>query len=187
MPKKRLLKEDVINAVAASISIRQAMIKLGYHSSSGGSGTYLYRKIREWGLDTSHMLGQRANSGVNKKGGPKKKTAADILIYHANGQRNRALQLRRGLDEIGRPYKCASCGINDWMGNKIVLEVEHKDGDFQNDREENLEYLCPNCHSQTPTYCHYKNGRLGKMENPSDLGSEFSGFESPVAYQISRM
>lgn len=50
--------------------------------------------------------------------------------------------------------KCARCGwheINPSTG-KSPLEIEHIDGDYQNNNEENLILLCPNCHSLTPTY-----------------------------------
>lgn len=50
--------------------------------------------------------------------------------------------------------KCARCGwceINKFT-NKIPLEVEHIDGDFSNNREDNLILLCPNCHSLTATW-----------------------------------
>ena len=49
-------------------------------------------------------------------------------------------------------YHCAMCGINEWNGKKIVLELEHKDGNSLNYNRDNLECLCPNCHSQTSTY-----------------------------------
>jgi 5-methylcytosine-specific restriction endonuclease McrA len=49
-------------------------------------------------------------------------------------------------------YFCWGCGISSWMDKPITLELEHKDGDSTNNKEENLEILCPNCHSQTPTY-----------------------------------
>lgn len=49
--------------------------------------------------------------------------------------------------------KCASCGIDEWCGQKLTLQVDHKDGDNTNDARENLEALCPNCHSLTPTFC----------------------------------
>lgn len=55
--------------------------------------------------------------------------------------------------------KCAHCGITEHNGKPLVLELEHKDGDSDNNRPENLECLCPNCHSQTPTY---KNRNKGK-------------------------
>ena len=44
------------------------------------------------------------------------------------------------------------CGITEWNNKKIVLELEHKDGNSENNDLVNLELLCPNCHSQTPTY-----------------------------------
>jgi 5-methylcytosine-specific restriction endonuclease McrA len=46
-------------------------------------------------------------------------------------------------------YKCKNCGIAKWQGNPIVLELEHIDGNNRNNSIENLELLCPNCHSQT--------------------------------------
>lgn len=48
--------------------------------------------------------------------------------------------------------KCSCCGIIDWNSKSIVLDLEHKDGNPYNDRGSNLCLLCPNCHSQTPTY-----------------------------------
>jgi 5-methylcytosine-specific restriction endonuclease McrA len=48
--------------------------------------------------------------------------------------------------------KCNLCGIDDWLGKPISLELEHKDGNHYNNLRDNLEALCPNCHSQTPTF-----------------------------------
>jgi 5-methylcytosine-specific restriction endonuclease McrA len=54
-------------------------------------------------------------------------------------------------EEFG--YKCVECGIGDtYNGKPITLQLEHKDGDCSNNKLENLSLLCPNCHSQTPTY-----------------------------------
>ena len=49
-------------------------------------------------------------------------------------------------------YKCAVCGIIDWNNKKLVLELEHIDGNSDNNALENLCLICPNCHSQTDTY-----------------------------------
>lgn len=49
-------------------------------------------------------------------------------------------------------YKCNSCSIDSWNGQSITLEVNHKDGKSSNNVMSNLEFLCPNCHSQTDTY-----------------------------------
>ena len=55
--------------------------------------------------------------------------------------------------------KCAICGIDSWNGSSIILELDHKDGDHTNNKEKNLRCLCPNCHSQTPTYKAKNTGR----------------------------
>lgn len=47
---------------------------------------------------------------------------------------------------------CSECGISEWNGKPIVLELEHKDGNSENNSKENLCLLCPNCHSQTSTF-----------------------------------
>lgn len=47
---------------------------------------------------------------------------------------------------------CYTCGLTEWRGKPITLELEHIDGNSSNNKEENLELICPNCHSQTDTY-----------------------------------
>lgn len=54
-------------------------------------------------------------------------------------------------------YECKICGIDKWMGNKLILHIDHISGDRRDNRLENLRYLCPNCHSQQSTYCGKKN------------------------------
>jgi 5-methylcytosine-specific restriction endonuclease McrA len=59
---------------------------------------------------------------------------------------------RRLLKEL-KGYNCADCGIGEeYNGKPIVLEVNHIDGKSNNNTLDNLEFLCPNCHSQTDTY-----------------------------------
>jgi hypothetical protein len=48
--------------------------------------------------------------------------------------------------------KCNSCGLDKWLGENIILELEHKDGNNKNNNRENLEMICPNCHSLTLTW-----------------------------------
>ena len=47
--------------------------------------------------------------------------------------------------------KCNKCNLNEWLGNQIPLELEHKDGNHFNNKRENIEMLCPNCHALTTT------------------------------------
>ena len=57
---------------------------------------------------------------------------------------------RRVFEE--QDHKCAKCGIDEWQGSPISLELEHKDGNHCNNSRDNLEGLCPNCHSITSTW-----------------------------------
>ena len=64
--------------------------------------------------------------------------------------------------------KCSQCGwgeVNPYTGN-IPLEVHHNDGDYTNNKEENLDLLCPNCHSLTATYkkANVGNGRKDRKK-----------------------
>tara|TARA_R110000851_G_C12870142_1_gene544880 strand:+ start:79 stop:714 length:636 start_codon:yes stop_codon:yes gene_type:complete len=47
---------------------------------------------------------------------------------------------------------CSECGISEWNDKPISLDLDHINGVNNDHRIENLRYLCPNCHSQTPTY-----------------------------------
>lgn len=48
--------------------------------------------------------------------------------------------------------KCSKCGNYEWFGEKLILEIDHINGNHQDNNRENLVALCPNCHSITPTW-----------------------------------
>jgi hypothetical protein len=56
---------------------------------------------------------------------------------------------------------CQECGWSkvNLTTNKVPLQIEHIDGDWQNNVEGNLKLLCPNCHSLTPTYGYLNKGK----------------------------
>jgi hypothetical protein len=77
-----------------------------------------------------------------------------------DAKREKPKALRRALEDTGRPYLCAECGIGDsWNGRPLTLHVDHIDGQFWDCRIDNLRFLCPNCHGQTATYA----GRKSKQ------------------------
>jgi len=60
---------------------------------------------------------------------------------------------------------CENCGLDTWLGDKIPLQLHHKDGNHSNNKLENLQLLCPNCHSLTDTYAGRNKHKKIKPEN----------------------
>jgi Zn finger protein HypA/HybF involved in hydrogenase expression len=70
--------------------------------------------------------------------------SVDFSTLGIDGRRKRVI--------IEQSGKCNHCGIDEWRGESISLELEHRDGNHHNNARENLEAICPNCHSQTSTW-----------------------------------
>lgn len=156
MPKYgvRYQDEDIIAAVAASISVRAVMLSLGM-PESGGARQHLNQRIRSLELDTSHFVGQSARRGVSPVN---RRNFEEVLVRRdrEKGREDSAV-LRRAMLESGILYQCGveECPTRSdvfWEG--ITLEIDHKNGDAFDNCRENLWFLCPNCHSQQPTSSH---------------------------------
>ncbi len=88
--------------------------------------------------------------GKGHKPSPRRQHATEFLVQ---GNSVRAHFLRLRLIEDGlKEHCCDRCGLTDWMGEPIPLQLHHRNGDKHDNRLENLLILCPNCHAQTPNY-----------------------------------
>jgi 5-methylcytosine-specific restriction endonuclease McrA len=142
-------RELLAEAVVASTSVAGVMRYLGL-VWAGGTHAHISRRIKHFGLDTSHFTGS-----VHNKGQPAQNRLhwSEILVRRPTSARVKPHQLRRALVEYGVPYRCAACGLRDvWNSRPLVLHVDHIDGNRYDCRPENLRFLCPNCHSQTATW-----------------------------------
>ncbi|MEV0484878.1 HNH endonuclease [Streptomyces sp. NPDC050508] len=137
-------------AVASSRSIAGVLKLLGI-VDNGAARERLKRSVAAHDVSVGHFVGQGHRRGVP---GKDRKSAAQILVRLESGaSRTKTVQLRWALDDLGVPHICESCGIGDvWQGKRLVLEIDHINGDRLDNRRENLRYLCPSCHSQTKTF-----------------------------------
>ena len=181
-------REMLSEAVVASISMAGVLRHLGL-PQNGGAHAHLRRRIDKFGLDTSHFLGQGHGRGVAS---PRRLGHDEILVLRpADSKREKPTRLKRALEETGRPYRCAECGIGDsWHGRTLTLHVDHIDGRFWDCRPENLRFLCPNCHSQTATYAGRNRQRstrpyvrVDPQGNPVEV-SETDPLSEPEAVEV---
>lgn len=151
--KEKHTKIKLSNVVSQCISMSEVLKALGLRPG-GGSQAFIKRKINKHGIDTSHFLGQLTNSGSRHKG--YKKTWQETLVKSTSGSRKTARILRKALLDSGRAHRCENPGclvIDKWLEKHIILQIHHRDGDWLNNEPGNLQFYCPNCHSQTENYC----------------------------------
>ncbi|MEV3971043.1 HNH endonuclease signature motif containing protein [Streptomyces sp. NPDC050698] len=143
--------EELRSAVTASVSIAEVLRRLR-RPDSGTQRGHLRRWIAEDHLTTEHFLGQAHQRGKTRPTSARR--PEDVLVKQDGGRRTRTAVLRRALHETGMPAICAECGVGpEWLGKPMTLEVDHINGDWSDDRLENLRLLCPNCHAVTSTWC----------------------------------
>lgn len=143
-------KEVLGPAVQGSLSLAEVMRRLGLRWSGGLQG-HIKRCIKQAGLDTSHFLGQGRRKGESPKN---RLPWIEILVLRSSDElKQKTYILRRAMIESGIQHACSHCGGQpEWNGKPLVLQIEHKNGCWWDCRRENLEFLCPNCHSQTDTF-----------------------------------
>lgn len=159
---------EINDHIKSSSSRAEVLKKLKVASPSGG-GWYriLNRYIRYNSIDISHFNDSPWNKGKKFNLAPKIK---DEDFFKENSHASSHPLKRRFLRQPGVIYKCSECGLNSWQGKSISLHLDHKNGINNDNRLENLRLLCPNCHSQTVTYCRSQCGQ--RDSNPQHVVSK---------------
>lgn len=160
--KRTWSDNDLINAVKNADCLGTVIDILGL--VRGGSYKSIKAHIERLGIDTSHFLslielGQRARNSRKIK-------SKEELFVESGGyndyKRVKAIILQETLLE----YKCSICGIFEWNGQKLNLQMDHINGNKRDNRLENLRLLCPNCHSLTVNFCG-KNRKSQENKEPN--------------------
>ncbi|HEY4057175.1 MAG TPA: HNH endonuclease signature motif containing protein [Kofleriaceae bacterium] len=151
-------RERLQALVRESKSVTEVLAKLG-RPTSGRPHLDMTAQIRGGGFDLSHFRKGAWSRGLNAMTHPSIAKQAESSRYpdervfvenckvHIYGA-----PLARRLVRLGVEYCCVWCGISEWRGKPLRLHIDHINGINNDNRRENLRFLCPNCHSQTETY-----------------------------------
>ena len=138
-------KERIENAVKSADSYSEVLVILQIPKQGNNLST-LRKKIALYNIDTSHFTFKKQYKNRSLK----YISALDyIKRKNISSDKIKYKLLKEGILE----NKCACCGLTEWNGKPIVLQLHHIDGNHNNNDLDNLQLLCPNCHSQTENYC----------------------------------
>ena len=141
--KKYDWSEDKIKeAVSDNLNYKDVLRQLGI-PTTGNNSTTLKKKIVKFWIDTSHFTFA-----------PRHKCKKKPTQYYLteNSHCSRQVLKNRLIKDGYKSNVCEICGISDWNGHPLTMQLHHKDGDTSNNRLDNLMFICPNCHSQTENF-----------------------------------
>ena len=141
-----LTKEEILEFFERCESLRQIFAELGVNSNGSGSYRTFKKHCKKLGVEIPKF-----KKFYNYPRNTAKYTLDEILVENSTYSNSDRLKKRLIKEEL-MEYKCNECDIKKWNGKYIALHLEHKNGIHNDNRLENLELLCPNCHSQTKTY-----------------------------------
>lgn len=149
MNRKKWDTEQLISAVKTSTSVRQVIAKLGL-VEAGGNYQQVKDGISSLKLNVSHFTGQAWNRGKKGLGKPR----IDLRDILKNGSSFQSYKLKKRLFAAGlKEPKCEKCGwAQKTSDDRLPLELDHINGSRRDNRLNNLQILCPNCHSLQPTH-----------------------------------
>lgn len=148
--KYKFNKKELEEIVAQSLSIADICRALNIRPIGGNYKT-VKNKLLLWSIDSSHFTGRAWNVGARYKPFSKKIPLSEILngnILYTNTSKLKTRLIAENIKE----NKCEECGLTEWRGRKISLELHHNNGNNMDNKLENLKILCPNCHSLTDTF-----------------------------------
>ena len=142
-------KEEYEEAIKNSYSIAEALRYLGI-IDRGGNYKIIKNAAKKYNIDISHFKGCGWSNGLTLGHKETRVKLEDILVE--NSEYNSYRLKNRLFEEGFKECKCERCKRTEWEGEPIPLELHHKNGNNLDNRIENLQILCPNCHALTDNY-----------------------------------
>ena len=148
--KEYYQKDKLEQIVSESYSFAEALRKIGLRDVGSNFKT-IKKYVEEYNIDTSHFRGQTWNKGMGNTDYAAYNKLENILKENTN-YKSDTLKYRLVKEGL-KQWKCEKCGNEGvWEGKELVLELHHINGNHYDNRLENLQILCPNCHSQTDNF-----------------------------------
>lgn len=162
MAKRKWTDEDLIFHCQNSKNKTEVLKKLGLSFHNSGNYQTFDRYIKKLQIDISHF-----EIGISHNISKSKISLNEILVENSSYSKTSDLKNRLVKEKL-LEYKCyiEKCQLSSWLDGKINLHLDHINGINNDNRIENLRLLCPNCHSQTETYC--RGTRRSKINNCID-------------------
>lgn len=144
-----LTDDEFVELIKNSYNFSDVCKQLGLSINGSNGRNQIKKRCEQLNIDYSHFL-------LNKKRAPDnshpKYSLEEILVENSTYS-NRTSLKRRIINANLIPYECALCkNTGEWLGNPLSLQIDHINGINNDNRLENLRFLCPNCHSQTDTF-----------------------------------
>lgn len=135
--------EQLIQYVNSSTSYKQVLEKLGYRACSGSVQQLLRERLYEEKISTNHFTAPTGDKIV-------KRTFENTFCL--NSSADQKTLRKKYFEGQYSEYKCAICGQEpEWQGKPLTLILDHINGINNDDRLENLRWVCPNCNQQLET------------------------------------
>jgi hypothetical protein len=150
-PIWKIAADELTEMVEGAESLGEVLRYFGLNNKGGNHKT-LKARLEQDNIDFSHIPLGRGSNKHRLRGGSSPTDLDMVLVEHSSYSTNR---LKRRLIQAGLlKNECVECGQGaEWNGKKLVLVLDHINGNSADHRLENLRLLCPNCNSQTPTFC----------------------------------
>ena len=137
----------------SSSSYKEVLRKLNM-CDHGDNYITLKKVIDEYQLDLTIIVENRKKLNyeqIKRLNSKQRKSLEEILVE--NSSYTNGYNLKNKLFKAGlKTHQCESCGFTEWLEKPIPLQLHHKNGVHNDNRIENLELLCPNCHAFTDNF-----------------------------------